>query len=371
MSEELTKIVTVGNVAHGGHCVARLDGRVVFVRHALPGERVRLRITDDSRSSYWLADAVEIVKPSPHRVTPRCPIARPGGCGGCDFQHADAEQQRELKRFVVAEQLQRLAGIEWGGHVEAVPPELQWRTRMRYWRLGQGWGMKAHRSNDVVPLPAQGCAIAAVAPSRAVNADEAVVVGTAHGVATVAPGDPLVVTEQVGETTFRVDATGFWQAHRHAPELLTKVVMDGLAPQHRERAIDLYCGAGLFAAALAEAGCVVTGVEGNRSAVEHAKENVPGATFLTGDVGKRLTSLPAEADLIVLDPPRVGAGKQVMTKLCTLNARAIAYVACDPAALARDLNVALQSGYRLAWLRAFDLFPQTHHVECVALLERA
>lgn len=367
---DLTKAVRVGEIAHGGHCVARLDGRVVFVRHALPGEKVRLRITDDSRDNFWLADAVEIEKASPERVVPRCPIAGPGGCGGCDFQHVSAAGQRELKRRVVAEQMQRLAGIAWDGEVEPVEPAFRWRTRMRFWRAEGGWGMRSFHSHDVIALPRQGCAIAAAQPTGDVAGDEALVVAAASGAVMLPTTHNIVVAERVGPKAFEVDAQGFWQAHRAAAGLLTEVVMGGLVPQHRERAIDLYCGVGLFAAALAEAGCVVTGVEGNKAAVEHAKRNVPSGTFLAGDVGKRLVHLPTEADLVVLDPPRVGAGKQVVTKVCTLRARAIAYVSCEPSSLARDLNVALQLGYRLSWLRAFDLFPQTHHIECVALLEK-
>lgn len=371
MTNEVSKPVVVGPVAHGGHCVARLDGRVVFVRHALPGETVRLKVVDNSRESYWFADAVEIVKPSKDRVQPVCPIAGPGGCGGCDWQHASKSAQLELKRSVVAEQMLRLAGVQWDGTVEPVSPDFEWRTRMHFWRAGRGWGMRAYHSHTVLGLPRTGCAISAVAPTHDVLGDEAIVVGASSGTVTLGKGDRAIVTEKVGGYSFEVEATGFWQAHVHAPELLTEVVLGGLAPQHRERAFDLYCGSGLFAAALASAGCIVSGVEGNRVAVEHAKRNVPEATFLAGDVAKRISDLPTECDLVVLDPPRAGAGLQVMNKVCSLGARAIAYVACDPAAMARDINLALKAGYRLSWLRAFDLFPQTHHIECVALLEKS
>ena len=112
--------VEVGPIAHGGHCVARHDGRVIFVRHALPGEQVMINITDDSHDRFWRADAVEILEPSPDRIVRRCSISGPGLCGGCDFQHVDLAAQRRLKQQVVAEQLQRLAGISWAGEVEEV-----------------------------------------------------------------------------------------------------------------------------------------------------------------------------------------------------------------------------------------------------------
>src|SRR5947209_1094225 len=124
--------VEVGPVAHGGHCVARAEGRVVFVRHALPGERVVVEVTEDKGGSFCRADAVEVLEPSPDRVEPPCPVARPGGCGGCDWQHASAEAQRSLKAAVVAEQLQRLAGLDVAVEVEALPGGLgEWRTRLR------------------------------------------------------------------------------------------------------------------------------------------------------------------------------------------------------------------------------------------------
>ena len=150
--------VEVGAIAHGGHCVSRVDGRVVFVRHALPGEQVVLRITEVA-SRFARGDAVEAVVAAPQRVSPPCPVA--GRCGGCDFQHVEPAFQAELKRRVLAEQLHRLAGIEWHGEVEQVPPVLGSRTRMRFVGTGDGrLGLRAHRSHEVVPLPDDGCRIA-------------------------------------------------------------------------------------------------------------------------------------------------------------------------------------------------------------------
>ena len=177
-----------------------------------------------------------------------------------------------------------------------------------------------------------------------------------------------VVTQRVGERTFEVSADGFWQSHLAAAEVLTRAVLRGLQPQPGERAFDLYCGVGVFAGALVDAGCRVWGVEGNKAAIEHARRNVPPASFFTGDVGRTLRKLPNRADLVVLDPPRTGAGKAVMTAVARLRPRAIAYVACDPAALARDLGYFVSHGYELTNLRGFDAFPMTQHVECIATL---
>jgi tRNA/tmRNA/rRNA uracil-C5-methylase (TrmA/RlmC/RlmD family) len=343
--------VVVGKVAHGGHCVARLEsGRVVFVRHSLPGERVVLEITEGTDGDrFWRADAVEVLEPAPDRVAPPCPYAGPDRCGGCDFQHVTLAGQRSLKAEVVREQLTRLARVEVDVLVEEVagtPPHehdgLRWRTRQRFVPLpGGGHGMRKHRSHEVVEV--EDCLIAG-APSDHV----------VHG------------------TAFEVEDDGFWQVHPGAPELLVDTVLSFLEPRPGESVLDLYAGVGLFARFLAEAvgGAErVTLVEGDRRACAHAEANLPGAAVLAGDVADVLNGLPAvPVDLVVLDPPREGARRAVVEAVVARRPRSVAYVACDPAALARDVAIFAEHGYLLDRLRAFDLFPMTHHVECVALL---
>ena len=374
--------VTVGRVAHGGHWVARVDGRVLFVRHALASEVVDVVVTALAKR-HAFADAVAVVEPSPHRVLAPCAIA--AVCGGCDFQHVAVAHQRDLKAQVVAEQLSRLAGITWTGVVEALDPDdLGWRTRMRYHRSGAGWGLRAKASHDVVPLPEAGCLIADPAlrvpepvervPEPAERVPEHVegptLVGatTAEGPVGVEPRDDLVVTEHAAGRDWQVRADGFWQVHPQAADTLVDAVLAGLEPRAGERALDLYCGVGLFSGALVDAGVTVTGVEGGMAAVGLARRNVPGARFHAGSVDRVLGRLRGGVDLVVLDPPRVGAGRRVVEDVCARRPRTIAYVACDPAALARDLATASGAGYVVESIRAFDLFPMTHHVECVAIL---
>jgi tRNA/tmRNA/rRNA uracil-C5-methylase (TrmA/RlmC/RlmD family) len=340
--------VTVGPVAHGGHCVARLEsGRVVFVRHAIPGERVLLEVTEGTDGDrFWRADAVEVLDPSPDRVPPPCPYAGPDRCGGCDLQHVALERQRSLKADVVAEQLSRLAGLQVDVTVEPVPGDrdgLRWRTRQRFVELPGGrLGMRKHRSHDVVEV--DDCLIAGAASDHVVRG-----------------------------TAFEVEDDGFWQVHPGAPEVLVDTVLTFLAPAPGESVLDLYAGVGLFARFLADAvggPSGVTLVEGDRKACLHAAHNVPGAVVHNGDVAVVLGGLsPAPVDLVVLDPPREGARRAVVEAIAARCPRAVAYVACDPAALARDVAIFAEQGYRLQGLRAFDLFPMTQHVECVALLE--
>lgn len=371
-----------GPIAHGGHVVARVRPPdadpgdrdvVVFVRHALPAEHVVIEITEVSKS-FLRGDAVEVLEASRDRVAAPCPLAHPDGCGGCDFQHVALPAQRRLKADVVAEQLRRLAGIDRDVVVEAVEtPEtragLHWRTRMQYVETpGGGRGLRKHRSHDVVPV--EECPIAAP------DARVATVSSSGAG-GRAASSSREVIVEHVLGRDFRVAADGFWQVHPEAPRVLVETVLELLQPRAGERALDLYAGVGLFSAFLADAvgrsGGVVS-VEGDRRASELAGENLadfPQAAARVGRVdqvlGQGFGSLRS-VDLVVLDPPREGAKRKVVEAIAGLGPRAVAYVACDPAALARDIAWFHEAGYVLAGLRAFDLFPMTHHVECVALL---
>jgi tRNA/tmRNA/rRNA uracil-C5-methylase (TrmA/RlmC/RlmD family) len=389
----------VGPIAHGGFCVAREGnadgGRVIFVRHALPGERVRVVITDDSSDRFWRGDAVEVLRAHPERVPSRCSIAGPGGCGGCDFQHVSLVEQRRLKAAVVAEQLRRLAGVDWRGAVEEVTsPDtadgLNWRTRMGYHVDAEGRaGLRLHRSHEVIALPTTGCPIAssrtpAVAGHRWPPGSELTAVAAASGPALLVDGrlqtGSNLLREHAAGRDFSVSADGFWQVHPAAADTLVAAVLVGLDPRPRELALDLYCGVGLFTAALVDCGCRVWGVEADREAVRRAGQNVTEARFLHGPAERALRSstgatrssranrLPHRCDLVVLDPPRSGAGRRVLEGVLARAPRAVAYVACDPAALARDLAYAADLGYHAGSIRAFDLFPMTHHVECVAVL---
>ncbi len=381
--------VDVGPVAHGGHCVARHEGRVVFVRHALPGERVRVTVTEGGATSkFWRADATAVLSSSPDRVAPPCPWAGPGRCGGCDWQHAGLSAQRELKAAVVREQLAHLAGIERDVMVEAVPGDvdgLGWRTRISHAvDAGGRAGLRRHRSHDVVRIDWCRIAHPLVVEAR-VPDDRWPPESSVEVAASVATGERLVlvdgapggaVTEVAAGREFRVSGGGFWQVHPGAAEVLLDTVLAGLDPRPGESALDLYCGVGLFAATLAQQlgpGGRVTAVESDARAVADARHNLtdlPTVRIERGRVDHVLRRLRLRrADLVVLDPPRSGAGKAVVDLLSRVKARRIAYVACDPAALARDLRwFRERGGYELVDLRAFDLFPMTAHVECVAIL---
>jgi tRNA/tmRNA/rRNA uracil-C5-methylase (TrmA/RlmC/RlmD family) len=394
-------VVRVGAVAHGGFCVARHEGRVIFVRHTLPGELVRVSVTEGkANSSYWRADAVEVVEPAEGRIEPPCPWAGPGRCGGCDWQHVTLEVQRELKAAVVREQLARLAKLDIDVVVEEVPGDsagLDWRTRVTYAVSDTGQaGLRQHRSHHVVPIDE--CRIAHplvrdvplsgnrwpggstvdVSASPATGDCLVLVDGKRDDSFSSTPRDESAVYEEVAGRSFRVTGGGFWQVHPGAAAVLRSAVLDALQPEAGDTAADLYGGAGLFADALAERigpGGRVTLVESDRVAVADARHNLRDRDVVRIERGRvdhvlRRRGFLRRADLVVLDPPRSGAGRAVVDLVTRLEPRRIAYVACDPAALARDLSFFAERGYALANLRAFDLFPMTHHVECVAMLVR-
>ncbi len=387
--------VRVGPVAHGGHFVARHEGLVIFVRHTLPGERVVVEIAEgDDRSSFLRGDAIEVVEASPDRVEPPCRFSGPGMCGGCDFQHVSLEGQRELKAFVVREQLQRLAGLEVEVTVEPVPGDrdgLGWRTRVQYAVDEDGHaGLRAHRSHDVIRLDV--CPIAhpdlpAVTSEDWYGADsvEAIVSSAGEQLRLVTADDelyldgPKLLHEKAAGREWQVTGSGFWQVHPGAADALVSAVVEGVALQSGERAADLYSGVGLFSAALAEkvgpTGWVVA-VESDEIAVGDAAKNLADLSQVEPvrdrvDRALRNGAVGERVDVVVLDPPRTGAKRDVVEGIVGLNPRAVAYVACEPASLARDVAIFAEHGYTLQSLRAFDLFPMTHHVECVAVLEKA
>ena len=403
--------LAVGAVAAGGSCVARApDGRVVFVRHTLPGERVRAVVTAATRS-FLRADALEVLDASPDRVERPCPYAGPGRCGGCDWQHVAVPAQRRLKAVLVEEQLQRLAGLHREVVVEEVPGAadgLRWRTRVQLAVAPSGRaGLRKHRSHELEPVDA--CLIA-TDDVEAVGA-EALRWPGASGVEVVAAGEqrlvhvtsrgrgagrarvrvpdvaagvvvdgravrgPHGVRHEVLGRRFEVAAGGFWQVHPGAATALASAVLDALDPQPGERALDLYAGVGLFAALLGErvgpAGAVLAVEADARACVDAARntDDLPHVRIRTAPVSPQVLAQAGAPDVVVLDPPRSGAGLEVTRALAVLRPRRLVYVACDPASFARDLRVLLDAGWTLGGLRGLDLFPMTEHVELVAVLE--
>jgi tRNA/tmRNA/rRNA uracil-C5-methylase (TrmA/RlmC/RlmD family) len=436
----------ITDVAHGGVFVGRHEGRVVFVPDAIPGERVRVRVTDTGKKSFWRAEALDILDASPHR-RPHvwrgadidvAPERRPGGA---DFGHIALEHQRELKLRVLGDALQRIGGLDLpiaigpafgpeGSDLAETADGTGWRTRVSLHVDAEGrvgpFAARTHRVIPVEDLPLATPAIEAAAralraaepgrldfvqpadgdvralPRPEQRPDAAPRRGGARGPRggsgarreVRAPRSREIVTERVRGREFRLDADGFWQVHRLAAHSLSVTVAealrtlrpDGPAIDPDGLHLDLYGGVGLFAATLGDLGgpgTRVTTVESDPRATEHAGENLAewvGARAETGRVDRWLSQRVAEASplererisrgVVLLDPPRSGAGREVVEGIAALAPDTVVYVACDPVALARDLATFRDAGYETASVQAVDLFPNSHHVEAVAALTR-
>ncbi len=395
-------------------------GRVLFVRHGLPGERVIAEITEE-HPRWARAEAIEILEPSPDRINPACPAAGPGGCGGCDFQHVDLAVQRDLKAMLLEEQLRRVAKIDHTVVVEAVEGAgLGNRTRIRFGvdELGR-LGMRRHGSHDIVaidhcPLGVEAIgnldlneevwpagadvevvAVTGSAPIAYAVLDEEEGADDGESIDDLSPvgddviseegdqvedesGSGLLTTTVLGEE-FTVSPGVFWQIHQRAPEVLTQAVLEGLDLREGDRVLDLYCGAGLFTLPIARlvghSGRVI-GIEAADVAAIDAIGNLgdlPQSRILNTTVtGASLRDHLAGASRCVLDPPRRGVDRSALLALAgSAVMERIVMVSCDPATFARDLRLLLDQGFSIASIRAFDLFEMAEHIEIVCVVTRS
>jgi tRNA/tmRNA/rRNA uracil-C5-methylase (TrmA/RlmC/RlmD family) len=383
----------------------------VFVRHSLPGERIVAHVTS-SNTSFIRADVTEVLRPSPDRVTPPCPYAGPGRCGGCDFQHVAPAAQRRLKAFRIADQLRRVGRIEREVPVEPVSGDddgLGWRTRVRLAVDDTGrLGFRRHRSHqleyvdhcpiasaevmetgtfaadwtgfeelEIIVAPDSGESLVSVTTSRKAKVPlpelRARLVVNGHS-----QQRSGAVHTTVANVTFRVSAGVFWQVHVGAAAALAGAVRTALRAEQGDAVVDLYAGAGLFSVLVAgEVGPrgSVLAVERDRRAcadVEYNGRDLPQLRVKKASITPNLVARGiGRPDLLVLDPAREGAGKGVMAALHghASNLRRLVYVSCDPSSFSRDIRVLLDEKWTLTSLRAFDIFPMTEHVELVAALE--
>lgn len=382
--------VTIEKIAHGGHFIARHEGAVIFVRHAIPDEVCTIEITSVG-TSFNRADVISVESASIDRVSAPCRYAHRAGCGGCDFQHIAPVRQRALKGDDITEQFSRIAKMEITVEVEEVAAPLGWRTRCAAVTTKAGaLGFYQARSHSITPV--DDCRILvpemkfAELSARGAKADQRIEILLSNtGERTIASANtreetpvrtsdgPDVARYEIAGRVIEVSQKSFWQSHKEAPRVLTEVVKEFAQVVPGDHVLDLYGGVGLFTAALlTEVGSegAIDLVEGSKSATADAQRNFkdePLVSVHTGDVAKILPRF-SQANVIILDPPREGAGKKVIAECARLLPRNIVYIACDPAALARDVSYLREHGYGLQQLRAFDLFPMTHHIECVALL---
>jgi tRNA/tmRNA/rRNA uracil-C5-methylase (TrmA/RlmC/RlmD family) len=372
----------------------------VFVRYALPNETVKVRVVGD-HGSYWHADVVEVIEPSADRIDSLCPIAGVDGAGCCDLAFAEPHATRRLKGAVVANQLARLGGYQWRDEDSAAAEPVGdvgatgWRTRVRLDTSDEGRA-GFHRYHSSALITELNCAQLPAGMLDGLN-DRVWQRGAQLHVAIDDDGDRHVVqsgtragrktstqvvegsyeaVQRVGERTWRVPVTAFWQAHRDAARVYSGLVAEWAHLDSGMTAWDLYGGAGVFAAVLAQAvgerGRVLT-VDTSRGASRAARAalaDLGWVSVTTDSVRRALAQQEGRADVAVLDPPRSGAGREVIDLLAAAEVPRVVHIGCEAASFARDVGLYLGRGYAVEDLRVFDSFPLTHHVECVAVLTR-
>jgi tRNA/tmRNA/rRNA uracil-C5-methylase (TrmA/RlmC/RlmD family) len=391
--------VRIERPATGGGVSHLSDERVVFVRHSLPGELVRVSLTEET-SKFARGDAVQILEASPERVDPGCPYAHPGGCGGCDFQHASLAAQLSWKSALVSEHLARIAGVTRDIEVLTLTGDIHARTRLRCAVTPDGaLALRQSRSNELVAISS--CAVAderfaeAFETSwyaaeevelRAIGDGEPFALvrrrtdrGTIFELCSLSGGPVEPSTHSrvaVDGHYFSISPRSFWQSHRDAPEALLRAVLEFADVAPGDHVVDLFSGVGLFSIPLAKrVGPVgkVVAVEASPYAVRDARTNGDGLRQMRvrewSVTPRAINDAVSGGDVVVLDPPRSGLAKGVAAALIRRAPRRLVYVSCDAATFSRDLATLASGGYHLRDLRVFELFLMTEHVELVAVLD--
>ena len=377
--------VEIERILPGGYGLAHSDGHTVFVSLAAPGDRLRVRV-ERQQGNVLFASIDEILVASPDRVEPPCPYF--GRCGGCDFQQLTYEKQLAAKAEIIRDCLHRLARLEDVPEIVVTPSPRDWRYRMRaMWQIDRdeqtiGYYERGSRrvcdvANCAVLVPQLEETLERVRstdwqefPPDLKHLD---VVAGDNGVSlspAFAEFETAELELKIRDEIYSYSAEAFFQIN---PGLLAPLIEFALDDVSGEGAVDLYCGVGLFTLPLARRFAEVTGVEGNPVAVGFARRNLQragleNARVVNAGVADWIRRRELQSDFVLLDPPRAGAESVVIKGIVDARVRRVTYVSCDPATLARDLRKLFAGGYVIESLLAFDLFPQTHHVETVVRL---
>lgn len=416
--------VALTEMSPGGEAVGRANGLVVFARYALPGEDAEVTITH-RRKTWARGTATEIIRASPARVAPPCPHF--GVCGGCEWQHAACDAQIAFKTQIVRQQLARIGKLPDAEVLPCLPCPLPYGYRNHTQVAMSADGAIGYReAGSQRVTPARVCPIldpsleqllrllvqARIRPpdhlreihlragvatgermivfeldrealdeaARQVAGlpappDTAIAVSTAGGETRIVVGNPRL-HERVGDITYAYSATTFFQVNTVMAGQLVETVMQALELSGTEHVLDLYCGAGLFTAPISARAGYVLGIESSRGAVRDARDNLrerANATVIEADVKRGLLDDEVRKQAwqrVVMDPPRAGIDTEALAHVAAIGAARLVYVSCDPATLARDAGRLKNHGYELRNAQPLDLFPQTHHVETVAVFDR-
>ena len=389
MSLVIGEILTldIGNIANGGHFVARHDNQIIFVRHAISGETAKVKVTAIN-SRFAFGDAVEILKPSKDRISPPCKYSHPEGCGGCDFQHINYNVQSDLKKEVLKDQFKRITKIDILPEIITANPfnGLHWRSRLNLAiSENKKVGLRAHKSNNVIEIDE--CLIALKEINKSdifianwdskenlnISCSSTNQINISQFNKSIIGPDKL--TENVDKNEYTISPKSFWQSHINAPSLLLQQVIKDADIQQDQIVCDLYGGVGLFTLPISKLigkNGQIHLIEMNDTCIEDANimfEHIDNIYIHHGTVEQKLGSVK-KIDTIILDPPRNGVSKQVINQIIEKKPNTIIYVSCNPSTLARDSKILLDNKYSLSNIVGFDLFPMTHHIESVAAFKK-
>ncbi len=389
MSLVIGEILTldIGNIANGGHFVARHDNQIIFVRHAISGETAKVKVTAIN-SRFAFGDAVEILKPSKDRISPPCKYSHPEGCGGCDFQHINYNVQSDLKKEVLKDQFKRITKIDILPEIITANPSngLHWRSRLNLAiSENKKVGLRAHKSNNVIEIDE--CLIALKEINKSdifianwdskenlnISCSSTNQINISQFNKSIIGPDKL--TENVDKNEYTISPKSFWQSHINAPSLLLQQVIKDADIQQDQIVCDLYGGVGLFTLPISKLigkNGQIHLIEMNDTCIEDANimfEHIDNIYIHHGTVEQKLGSVK-KIDTIILDPPRNGVSKQVINQIIEKKPNTIIYVSCNPSTLARDSKILLDNKYSLSNIVGFDLFPMTHHIESVAAFKK-
>ena len=389
MSLVIGEILTldIGNIANGGHFVARHDNQIIFVRHAISGETAKVKVTAIN-SRFAFGDAVEILKPSKDRISPPCKYSHPEGCGGCDFQHINYNVQSDLKKEVLKDQFKRITKIDILPEIITANPSngLHWRSRLNLAiSENKKVGLRAHKSNNVIEIDECLIALKEINKSDIFSANwdskENLNISCSStnqiNISQVNKSiiGPDKLTENVDKNEYTISPKSFWQSHINAPSLLLQQVIKDADIQHDQIVCDLYGGVGLFTLPISKLigkNGQIHLIEMNDTCIEDANimfEHIDNIYIHHGTVEQKLGSVK-KIDTIILDPPRNGVSKQVINQMIEKKPNTIIYVSCNPSTLARDSKILLDNKYSLSNIVGLDLFPMTHHLESVASFKK-
>lgn len=407
MKSKLISQVKVGNPMYGGNFLSRLNGKAVFVPFTLPGELVKISPLVEQKN-YTIAELTEVSTPSPNRILPVCPVY--GSCGGCHYQHVDPKTQKEIKTAIFTEQLTKIGKLVEPRVLPILSNDavLGYRNNIQFTPNEKGKLAFVGREPDYPLVEVQNCPIAAPGlnkvastlefdpdmmidrvsiregsdgimvilgselielPEIAVEGDYSVVHVTEDDSVVIAGNDHILI--DVLERSFKVSAGSFFQVNTAMAEVMVKTVLDAADIRPTDTVFDVYCGVGLFSAFIAPLATKLICIEESPSACEDFVVNLDqfdNVELYEADAGEALPNIDQKADVVIIDPPRAGIDKKVLDRIVELSPRKIVYVSCDPSTLARDVSRFTAAGYHLEYAQPLDMFPNTYHIEAVALM---